>query len=204
MSQYSLDGNWTMPSVSVPQVRSTNDLLLGVAPTTAAQIWNKSPMAIVANTSPAVATTSTVVDSPSLFGRIGDMFGNGWNTVKGWFSGSDQPAYDLKSLGYTDEMIKNMDASALNQANLIANQRQALDSMNRLGGIGWNLGTAKLGFDILGGIGSWIQGNRNLQFAKDQLDWQKNAWQQQFDLAKEDRDRAIQDRENNRKAFSGM
>lgn len=150
-----------------------------------------------------VNTNNYIYSTPSLGIRIGDAFQNGWNTLTGWFNGSSTPTYDLKSLGYTDEMIKNMDSSALNQANLILNQRQALDSMGKLGGLGWNMGTAKLGFDILGGLGNWIQGNRNLQLARDQLDWQKNAWQQQFDIAKEDRDRAWTDRQNNRNAFAG-
>lgn len=144
------------------------------------------------NTSAPVATDLSWGD------RIGNWFGNLFSgsssatpSFQDWFAQS-HPGITLEKLPFAQQL----------QAQQIYSDQMKWNMMDKYAGLGPNLATAKLGFDILGGIGSWVQGNKNLQFARDQLNWQKNAWQQQFDIAKEDRDRAIADRNRVREQFT--
>ena len=70
-------------------------------------------------------------------------------------------------------------------------------------GIGWNMATLSLGFNALNSLGNWWQANQANSLARDQLNWQKDAWTKQYNLALEDRNRAWNARVGNRSAFNG-
>ena len=95
------------------------------------------------------------------------------------FSGIDTVEFDGSTMGITGE------SGSTQQGGFMDNFL-----MNEQGGAGFGLQALQAGT----GLANTFLGFKNLSVAKDQLSFQKSAWQKQFDIQKEQYDRQVKER----------
>ena len=162
---------------------------------------------------PGPNATSTLSWGQGIINGIGNGISKLGSTIGSFFGGgSDTPAvdpfntflsstYNMDRATY-DQLIKNDPNLATSiHSNYLKEQQNKLLQDNM--GIGWNMPTLTLGFNALNSLGNWWQAKQANSLARDQLDWQKDAWTKQYNLALEDRNRAWNARVGNRSAFNG-
>lgn len=145
-------------------------------------------------------------------GILGDWDLSQLNPFKtNWWGlfGSNQPlSLDdqfKKAFGYSDAQLAAIKSQPFLYNSMLNNmsQMEGINFLRENQGIGWNIPTIQLGFNAIKAFKDWGAADEAADLARDSLDWQKEKYEEQKQIALEDRERALAARRYSQSSFGG-